>query len=165
MLSIPYIHSPQQIHFRSSGIRSQKLGIHALQLSYTHTYTHLLLHYLTPWILLSTLIGLDFTIILDNITLWFQKNFVQPCNVIVHFKNFQKKKKNSVLQCKASTVLHSPKILWIPCFKDPGLAVSTWRPEYVTPKLPLWHKDWFELKIIENPQRQREADSKFPLSD
>ena len=92
MLSIPYIHSPQQIHFRSSGIRSQKLGIHALHLSYTHTYTHLLLHYLTPWILLSTLIGLDFTIILYNITLWFQKNFVQPCNVIVHFKNFQKKK-------------------------------------------------------------------------
>ena len=106
MLSIPYIHSPQQIHFRSSGIRSQKLGIHALHLSYAHTYPHLLLYYLTPWILLFTLIGLDFTIILDNITLRFQKNFVQPCNVIVHFKNFQKKKK-SVLQCKASSFTQS----------------------------------------------------------
>ena len=165
MLSIPYIHSPQQIHFRSSGIRSQKLGIHALHLSYAHTYPHLLLYYLTPWILLFTLIGLDFTIILDNITLRFQKNFVQPCNVIVHFKNFQKKKKNQFFSVKHQ-VLHSPKILWIPCFKDLGLAVSTWRrPEYVTPKLPLWHKDCFELKIIEHPQRQREADSKFPLSD
>ena len=118
MLSILYIYSPQQIHFRSSGIRSQKLGIHALHLSYTHmhtrihahmymhthTHTHFLLHYLTPWILLSTLIGLDFTIILDNITLRFWKNFVQARNVIVHFKNFPKKISSSVKHQQFYTV-------------------------------------------------------------
>lgn len=95
MLNIPYFHSPQQIHFRLSGIRSQKLGIRALYLRYTHRHTcactHTLsllhLHYLTPWVLLPILIGLDFTIILDNITLRLQKNFLQTRNM----RTFQKK--------------------------------------------------------------------------